>query len=345
MSRYSRQIILPEVGLTGQAKLTNASVLVVGAGGLGCPVLLYLASAGVGRLGIIDADKVDITNLQRQVLYVTEDEGKSKAETAAQRLSALNPEINIDVYPVWLSKENALDIFSSYDIVVDGSDNFATRYLVNDACIVLNKPLVFGSIFKFEGQVSVFNYKGGPTYRCLFPEPPAAGEVPNCSEIGVIGVLPGIIGTLQANEVIKIILEKGDVMSGVLFMYDALSNDIQKLKVFKDPIASVVTELGTYEQVCETSPDIDKKTFDAWKEKNVAYQLIDVREPHEFEQRNIGGELIPMNTVKDNLNRIREDIPVIVHCQMGGRSRKVVDFLYENGFKNVYNLKGGLKEF
>ena len=345
MSRYSRQIILPEVGLTGQAKLTNASVLVVGAGGLGCPVLLYLAAAGVGRLGIIDADKVDITNLQRQVLYVTEDEGKSKAETAAQRLSALNPEINIDVYPVWLSKENALDIFSSYDIVVDGSDNFATRYLVNDACIVLNKPLVFGSIFKFEGQVSVFNYKGGPTYRCLFPEPPAAGEVPNCSEIGVIGVLPGIIGTLQANEVIKIILEKGDVMSGVLFMYDALSNDIQKLKVFKDPIASVVTELGTYEQVCETSPDIDKKTFDAWKEKNVAYQLIDVREPHEFEQRNIGGELIPMNTVKDNLNRIREDIPVIVHCQMGGRSRKVVDFLYENGFKNVYNLKGGLKEF
>lgn len=345
MSRYSRQIILPEVGLTGQAKLTNASVLVVGAGGLGCPVLLYLAAAGVGRLGIIDADKVDITNLQRQVLYVTEDEGKSKAETAAQRLSALNPEINIDVYPVWLSKENALDIFSSYDIVVDGSDNFATRYLVNDACVMLKKPLVFGSIFKFVGQVSVFNYKGGPTYRCLFPEPPAAGEVPNCSEIGVIGVLPGIIGTLQANEVIKIILEKGDVLSGVLYMYDALSNDIQKLKVFKDPVASVVTELGTYEQVCETSPDMDKKTFDAWKEKNIAYQLIDVREPHEFEQKNIGGELIPMNTVKDNLDRIREDIPVIVHCQMGGRSRKIVDFLYEKGFKNVYNLKGGLRDF
>ncbi|WP_018342843.1 molybdopterin-synthase adenylyltransferase MoeB [Cytophaga aurantiaca] len=343
--RYSRQTILPEVGIEGQQKLTNASVLVVGAGGLGSPVLLYLAAAGVGRLGIIDADKVDVTNLQRQVIYVTEDEGKSKAETAAKHLNALNPEINIDVYPVWLSKDNALDIFSKYDIVVDGSDNFATRYLVNDACVMLNKPLVFGSIFKFEGQVSVFNYKGGPTYRCLFPEPPAAGEVPNCSEIGVIGVLPGIIGTLQANEVIKIILEKGDVLNGVLYMYDALSNDIQKLKVFKDPVASVVTELGTYEEVCETSPDIDKKTLDAWKEKNVIFQLIDVREPHEFEQKNIGGELIPMNTVKDNLNRIREDIPVIVHCQMGGRSRKVVDFLYEKGFKNVYNLKGGLKEF
>jgi len=345
MNRYSRQTILPEVGIEGQQKLTNASVLVVGAGGLGSPVLLYLAAAGVGRLGIIDADKVDITNLQRQVIYVTEDEGKSKAETAAKHLSALNPEINIDTYPVWLSKDNALEIFSQYDIVVDGSDNFATRYLVNDACVILNKPLVFGSIFKFEGQVSVFNYKGGPTYRCLFPEPPAAGEVPNCSEIGVIGVLPGIIGTLQANEVIKIILEKGDVLSGVLYMYDALSNDIQKLKVFKDPLASMVTELGTYEEVCETSPDIDKKTFDAWKEKNVDYQLIDVREPHEFEQKNIGGELIPMNTIKDNLNRIREDIPVIVHCQMGGRSRKIVDFLYEKGFKNVFNLKNGLREF
>ena len=345
MSRYARQTILPEVGIEGQQKLTNASVLVVGAGGLGSPVLLYLAAAGVGRLGIIDADKVDVTNLQRQVIYVTEDEGKSKAETAAKRLSALNPEINIDTYPVWLSKDNALEIFFQYDIVVDGSDNFATRYLVNDACVILNKPLVFGSIFKFEGQVSVFNYKGGPTYRCLFPEAPAAGEVPNCSEIGVIGVLPGIIGTLQANEVIKIILEKGDVLSGVLYMYDALSNDIQKVKVFKDPVASLVTELGTYEEVCETSPDIDKKTFETWKEKNVAYQLIDVREPHEFEQKNIGGELIPMNTIKDNLNRIREDIPVIVHCQMGGRSRKIVDFLYEKGFKNVYNMKGGLKDF
>lgn len=345
MNRYSRQTILPEVGIEGQTKLTNASVLVIGAGGLGSPVLLYLAAAGVGRLGIIDADRVDVTNLQRQVIYVTEDEGKLKAETAAKRLSALNPEINIDVYPVWLSKDNALEIFSTYDIVVDGSDNFATRYLVSDACVMLNKPLVFGSIFKFEGQVSVFNYKGGPTYRCLFPEPPAAGEVPNCSEIGVIGVLPGIIGTLQANEVIKIILEKGDVLSGVLYMYDALSNLVQQVKVFKDPVASIVTALGAYEAVCETSPDIDKKTFDAWKEKQVAYQLIDVREPHEFEQKNIGGELIPMHTIKDNLDRIREDIPVIVHCQMGGRSRKVVDFLYEKGFKNVYNLRNGLQEF
>jgi molybdopterin/thiamine biosynthesis adenylyltransferase/rhodanese-related sulfurtransferase len=343
--RYSRQIILPEVGLIGQTKLTNASVLVVGAGGLGCPVLLYLAAAGVGRIGIIDADKVDVTNLHRQVLYTTADEGKLKAEVAAERLMALNPEINIDTYPVWLSKDNALEIFSSYDIIVDGSDNFSTRYLVNDACVILNKPLVFGSIFKFEGQVSIFNYKNGPTYRCLFPEPPAAGEVPNCSEIGVIGVLPGIIGTLQANEVIKIILETGDVMSGVLYMYDALTNDVQKLKIVKDPVASVVTKLGDYEEVCETSPDIDKKTFEDWKNKGVVFQLIDVREPHEYEQKNIGGELIPLNTVKDNLAKIREDIPVIVHCQMGGRSRKAVDFLYSKGFKNVYNLKGGLREF
>ena len=343
--RYSRQTILPEVGEQGQQKLKNASVLMIGAGGLGCPVLLYLAAAGVGRLGIVDVDKVDVTNLHRQVLYTMEDEGKMKAEVAARRLIALNPEINIDVYPLWLSKENVLGIFSSYDIIVDGSDNFATRYLVNDACVILNKPLVFGSIFKFEGQVSVFNYKNGPTYRCLFPEAPAAGEVPNCSEIGVIGVLPGIIGSLQANEVIKIILEKGDVLSGTLFMYDALTNNIQQLKVARNPNVSAITELGNYEEVCLTTPDIDKMTFDQWKAKGVVFQLIDVREPNEYAQKNIGGELIPLNTLQSHTDRIRMDIPVVIHCQMGGRSKKAADFLYSKGYKNIFNLKNGLLEF
>jgi len=343
--RYSRQTILPEVGEQGQQKLKNASILMIGAGGLGCPVLLYLAAAGVGRIGIVDVDKVDITNLHRQVLYTMEDEGKMKAEVAARKLIALNPEINIDVYPVWLSKENVLDIFSKYDIIVDGSDNFATRYLVNDACVMLNKPLVFGSIFKFEGQVSVFNYQNGPTYRCLFPEAPAAGEVPNCSEIGVIGVLPGIIGSLQANEVIKIILEIGDVLSGILLMYDALSNAFHQLNVARNPNTATIKELGNYEEVCLTSPNIDKKTFDQWKARGISFQLIDVREPNEYEQKNIGGELIPLNTLSSQLARIRTDIPVIVHCQMGGRSRNAVDFLYGKGFKNVYNLKNGLLEF
>ena len=343
--RYSRQTILPEVGEQGQQKLKNASVLMIGAGGLGCPVLLYLAAAGVGRIGIVDVDKVDITNLHRQVLYTMEDEGKMKAEVAARKLIALNPEINIDVYPLWLSKENVLDIFSSYDIIVDGSDNFATRYLVNDACVMLNKPLVFGSIFKFEGQVSVFNYKNGPTYRCLFPEAPAAGEVPNCSEIGVIGVLPGIIGSLQANEVIKIILEKGDVLSGTLLMYDALSNVFQQLKVTRNPNSSVITTVGDYEEVCLTTPDIDKKTFDQWKAKGVVFQLIDVREPNEYALKNIGGELIPLNTLQSHVDRIRMDIPVVIHCQMGGRSKKAADFLYSKGYKNIFNLKNGLLEF
>jgi len=343
--RYSRQTILPEIGEQGQQKLTNASVLMIGAGGLGCPVLLYLAAAGVGRIGIVDVDKVDITNLHRQVLYAMEDEGKMKAEVAARKLIALNPEINIDVYPLWLSKENVLDIFSSYDIIVDGSDNFATRYLVNDACVILNKPLVFGSIFKFEGQVSVFNYKNGPTYRCLFPEAPAAGEVPNCSEIGVIGVLPGIIGSLQANEVIKIILEKGDILSGTLLMYDALSNVFQQLKVTRNPNASAITRLGDYEEVCLTTPDIDKKTFDQWKAKGVVFQLIDVREPNEYAQKNIGGELIPLNTLQSHTDRIRMDIPVVIHCQMGGRSKKAADFLYSKGYKNIFNLKNGLQGF
>lgn len=346
LTRYNRHIILPEIGIEGQEKLKQAKVLVIGAGGLGCPVLQYLVAAGVGHIGIVDNDKVDESNLQRQILYSTEDIGKYKAEVAKEKLLKQNPFVNLTSHTCFLTSKNAIEIINQYNIIVDGSDNFPTRYLVNDACVILNKPLVFGSIFKFEGQVSVFNYKGGPTYRCLYPAPPAANEVPNCSEIGVIGVLPGIIGTLQSNEVIKIITGIGEVLSGKLLTVDAPSMNIETFSFNPVPGNKNISSLADYEQLCgipvkEISGEELKQKMNLKEE----FQLIDVREPAEYNLKNIGGELIPLNELLNHIDKIKKNIPVIIHCQSGIRSQKAAELLNSKGFENVYSLKKGLVDF
>ncbi len=346
LKRYNRHIILPEIGLEGQQKLKQAKVLVIGAGGLGCPVLQYLTAAGVGTLGIVDEDKVDESNLQRQILYTTNDVGKSKAETAAERLKAQNPFCEFKVHGVRLTAANAVEVISGYDIVVDGSDNFPTRYLVNDACVMLNKPLVFGSVFKFEGQVSVFNYKGGATYRCLYPVPPDADEVPNCSDIGVLGVLPGIAGLLQANEVIKIITGGGEVLSGKLLRFDALSMNFEAFTFGLNPDNHKINSFADYDMFCGIG--VKEISADELKEKirmNEKMQIIDVREPAEYEVKNIGALSIPLRELVENLDKIQRDIPVVVHCQGGSRSKKAVALLIEKGFDNAVSLKGGIAEF
>jgi molybdopterin/thiamine biosynthesis adenylyltransferase/rhodanese-related sulfurtransferase len=347
--RYNRHIILPEIGIEGQEKLKKSSVFVIGAGGLGCPVLLYLAAAGVGKIGIADFDVVDESNLQRQVLYTKEDIGLSKAEQAKKRLQLLNPFIKIEAHKIKISRENILELLKEYDIVVDGSDNFATRYLVNDACIILNKSLVFGSIFKFEGQVSVFNYKEGPTYRCLYPEPPKDGEVPNCSEIGVIGVLPGIVGTLQANEVIKIITGAGNVLSGKLLMFDALSMNFNSISFKATPENRNIKELIDYEVFCgvaETNTNqISAKELKLKMEKENTFQLIDVRNEEEFERFNIGGKLIPLSELEGRINEILLDAEVVLICQSGKRSEKAAEILKKYKFSKLYNLTGGLNSW
>ncbi|MBI2269571.1 MAG: molybdopterin-synthase adenylyltransferase MoeB [Bacteroidetes bacterium] len=346
LNRYNRHIILPEIGIEGQKKLKQAKVLVIGAGGLGCPVLQYLAAAGVGHIGIIDDDRVDESNLQRQILYSTGDIGKCKAEVAKEKLSAQNPFVHLISHISYLISDNAISIIKDYNLVVDCSDNFPTRYLVNDACVLLNKPLVFGSIFKFEGQVSVFNYKGGPTYRCLYPAPPPANEVPNCSEIGVIGVLPGIIGTLQANEVIKIITGIGEVLSGKLLTLDTLSMNFETFSFDLVPENKNISSLADYQQLCgipvkEISGEELKRKIKLKEE----FQLIDVRESAEYNLKNIGGELIPLNELMNYIDKIKKNIPVIIHCQSGTRSRKAVELLNSKGFGNVYSLKRGLVDF
>jgi molybdopterin/thiamine biosynthesis adenylyltransferase/rhodanese-related sulfurtransferase len=351
LSRYSRHISLQEVGLAGQEKIKAASVLVIGAGGLGCPALQYLTAAGVGRIGIIDFDQVDVSNLQRQILYTTEDIGKSKAKAAAARLSANNPLVTLHTYTEQLSSENALSILESYDIIVDGSDNFSTRYLVNDACIILNKPLVFGSIFKFDGQVAVFNYtdkKGyrGPTYRCLYPEPPEDGEMPSCSEIGVLGVLPGIIGTLQANEVLKLILGLGNPLSGKLFTMDALTMQTHLFDIKANPENYSITELGNYDFSCETPALQESITVTELKsllDEKAELLLLDVREQYEYDLCRLEGALlIPMNTIPQHLQDLPKDTNIIVYCHHGMRSASIVNFLKSNGFDKVSNLEGGI---
>lgn len=360
LSRYDRHIIIPDFGFEGQKKLKAAKVFVVGSGGLGSPALLYLAAAGVGTIGIIDFDVVDDSNLQRQVLFGVNEIGKLKVEAAKQRLEALNPHITIKIYNEQLTSKNALDIIKDYDVVADGTDNFPTRYLVNDACVLLDKPNVFASIFQFEGQVSVFNYRDkngelGPNYRDLYPTPPPPGLVPSCAEGGVLGVLPGIIGSLQALEVIKVITGVGEPLSGRFFIFDALNFETRTFRIKRNPANPLngenptIKELIDYEQFCGVKAvekpikEITAKELYNLQVRGEDIQIVDVREPHEYEIANIGGELIPLSTVSANADKIDRNKKVIVHCKMGGRSAKAIRELEEKfGFTNLYNLKGGI---
>lgn len=339
--QYSRHLLLNEVGITGQEKLKAAKVLVIGAGGLGCPVLQYLTAAGVGKIGIIDDDTVDRTNLQRQILYTLDSIGKNKAICAAERLSQLNPFVNFDVIPEKLTVENAIELFQKYDIIVDGSDNFPTRYLVNDAAIITNRPVVFGSIYKFEGQVSVFNFESGPTYRCLYPIPPTPDEVPNCSEIGVLGVLPGIIGALQANEVLKMICQLGDVLSGKLLIYNALNAQQTVLNYTKS--SNTITQLlDHYDAFCGVKSHTEL-TLQELKEQNIEHILLDVRTYEEREEFHLGGIHIPLNELADRSAEIPNGKTVVVYCQSGIRSAKAIELLQElDATLDLVNLKDGI---
>jgi sulfur-carrier protein adenylyltransferase/sulfurtransferase len=361
LARYNRHIIIPGFGMEAQQKLKTAKVLVIGSGGLGSPVLLYLAAAGVGTIGIVDFDVVDDSNLQRQVLFGIDAIGQPKVEAAKKRLEALNPYIRLQVYNTHLNSQNALDILRDYDVIADGTDNFPTRYLVNDASVLLGKPNVYASIFQFEGQVSVFNYRDasgklGPNYRDLYPTPPPPGLVPSCAEGGVLGVLPGIIGSLQALEVIKIITGVGESLSGRFYIFDALNFESRTFRIKprednplngKNP---TITSLIDYEQFCgmravEEKPlkEISVKELYEWQVKGEPFQLIDVREPHEYDIVNIGGELIPLGTVAEHYENISTAKKVVVHCKVGGRSAKAIRELEEKfGFTNLYNLKGGI---
>ncbi len=344
-ARYSKQVILPELGMHGQEQLKAAKVLVIGAGGLGCPILQYLTAAGVGTIGIADGDNVDITNLQRQVLYTTEDIGSSKAATAHRKMAALNPNIHFNIHPFFIDNTNALEIIKGYDIIVDGSDNFATRYLVNDACVMLGKPMVSGAIYKFEGQVSVFNYKGGPTYRCLFPEPPGVGESPNCADIGVIATLPGIIGTIQANEVIKIIAGIGEVLSGKLLVIDTMTMTSHTFNFKLNEANKNITHLPSAEdeQLCEVQVrQLSYEELERMMGGDVSVQLIDVREIEEHAISNIGGINIPLSEFETGSKVINLEMPVTLYCASGVRSAHAARILLGKGFKQVYNLKGGV---
>jgi sulfur-carrier protein adenylyltransferase/sulfurtransferase len=361
LARYDRHIIIPGFGLEAQQKLKAAKVLVVGSGGLGSPVLLYLAAAGVGTIGIVDFDVVDDSNLQRQVLFGIDEIGKPKVEAAKRRLEALNPYIQLRIYNTHLNSANALDIIRDYDVIADGTDNFPTRYLVNDAAVLSGKPNVYASIFQFEGQVSVFNYldpqgNRGPNYRDLYPTPPPPGLVPSCAEGGVLGVLPGIIGSLQALEVIKVITGVGDTLSGRFYIFDALNFESRTFNIKRredNPVNGqhpTITALIDYEQFCgmravegKTLKEISVKELYDLQVKGEKIQLIDVREPHEYDIVNIGAELIPLATVADNAGKIAKDKKVIIHCKVGGRSAKAIRELEEKfGFTNLYNLKGGI---
>ncbi len=353
LERYSRHLIIPEFNIEGQRRLKNAKVLVVGTGGLGSPLLLYLTAAGVGTIGILDFDVVDDSNLQRQVLFSVDDVGKPKVEAAKKRLERLNSHVNFQVYNTMLTSKNALEIIKEYDLVADGTDNFPTRYLVNDACVILGKPNVYGSIFRFEGQVSVFNYKSGPHYRDLFPTPPPPGLVPSCAEGGVIGVLPGIIGSLQANEVLKILSGIGETLSGRLFLFDALTFETRTLKIHKNPETPEIKELIDYDQFCglnlngkankEDVKEITVEELKALRDSKEDVQLIDVREAYEYDICNLEGELIPLGRILDSFEKIASNKKVIVYCRSGARSATAITQLERKyGFDNLYNLKGGV---
>lgn len=344
LKRYKRQIILPELGIAGQQKLKNARVLMVGAGGLGCPVLQYLVAAGVGFIGVVDDDTVDETNLHRQILYSAGDIGKNKAQVALEKLSVLNPHVKFSAYPVRLSMQNADQLFRAYDLVIDGSDNFPTRYLVNDTCAALNLPLVFGSLFKFEGQVSVFNYHGGPDYRSIFPDPPGIDEVPNCAEIGVIGVLPGIIGTYMANEAIKVICEMGEVLSGKLLCINALDGTSNIFKITNSSGSEQNRHSIQAGTINNTGDEItDEELIHLQNNKAEEVYLVDVRENYEFEDHNLGGVNIPLYELQDRINELPEDMRIVFYCQTGQRSKMAVQLLKEIFKAKVYSLKGGMK--
>ena len=353
LARYNRHIIIPDFGIEAQKKLKAAKVLVIGSGGLGSPLLLYLAAAGIGTLGIVDLDVVDDSNLQRQVLFGVQDIGIPKVEAAKIRLKQLNPHIKIKTYNTQFTSKNALEIIRDYDVVADGTDNFPTRYLVNDASVLAGIPNVYASIFQFEGQVSVFNYTDkngtkGPNYRDLYPTPPEPGLIPNCAEGGVLGVLPGIIGSLQANEVIKVITGVGEPLSGRFFVFDALTFETRTLKITKRANSTEIKELIDYEQFCGISAiekpvkEISTLELENWISNGEDFQIIDVRETSEYEQINIGAHLIPLGEVIARNHEIEREKKVVIHCRSGARSAKAIRQLEEIGFDNLYNLKGGI---
>jgi len=361
LARYSRHLILPEVGEEGQRKLKAARVLCIGAGGLGSPLALYLAAAGVGTLGLVDFDVVDASNLQRQIIHSTADIGRKKLDSAEEKLKALNPDLKIVKYDTMLSSANALDILKDYDVVADGTDNFPTRYLVNDACVLLGIPNAYGSIFRFEGQASVFAAQNGPCYRCLYPEPPPPGLVPSCAEGGVLGILPGLIGVIQATETIKLILGKGEPLVGRLLLVDALNMRFRELKLRRNPECPVcgdhptVTKLIDYEQFCgiepaakeETAlrngiPQMSVKELKQRMDAGDDLLILDVREPFEYQIANIGGKLIPQAEVPRRLAEIDRNREIVVQCKSGGRSQRIAEFLKKSGYENVSNLAGGI---
>jgi molybdopterin/thiamine biosynthesis adenylyltransferase/rhodanese-related sulfurtransferase len=357
--RYSRHLIMPEVGMDGQLKLKQARVLMIGAGGLGAPLGLYLAAAGVGHLGIVDFDVVDFTNLQRQVTFSTSDVGRPKIEAAKERLAAMNPTIEITAHETRLTSANALDLFKDYDIVVDGTDNFPTRYLVNDACVLLGKRNVYGSIFRFEGQISIFGAPDGPCYRCLYPEPPPPGLVPSCAEGGVLGVLPGIVGSLQAIETIKLILGAGDSLVGRLLLFDALGMKFRELKLKKNPDCPLcgtnrtITKLIDYEEFCGIRgeeapapitqvPEITPRELKQRLDRGDDLFVLDVREPHEYQICNINGYLLPLGDLPRRVHELDSSREIVAHCRSGKRSADAAEFLRNAGFRKIWNLKGGI---
>src|SRR5262245_23229889 len=367
IKRYSRHLIMPEMGMDGQRKLKQASVLCIGAGGLGSPAAMYLAAAGIGRLGIVDFDVVDFSNLQRQLLHTTEDVGRTKLESAKNKVVALNPHVQVDTYEEALSSENAMRLFTGYDVILDGTDNFPTRYLVNDACVLMGIPNAYGSIFRFEGQASVFGTKEGPCYRCLYPEPPPPGLVPSCAEGGVLGVLPGIIGVIQATESIKLVTGIGEPLIGRFLIYDALRMNFRELKLRKDPDCPVcgthptVKQLIDYEQFCGLRPaaveatqvSTKKNAFDITAvelkqrlDRGDKVKIIDVREPVEWQINRIpGAQLIPLGEIPRRYAELDPDEELVMQCKVGGRSAKAADFLRSVGFKRVLNLRGGILEW
>jgi molybdopterin/thiamine biosynthesis adenylyltransferase/rhodanese-related sulfurtransferase len=361
VARYSRHLIMPEVGMEGQKRLKAASILLIGAGGLGSPLGLYLAAAGIGRIGLVDFDVVDFSNLQRQVLHGTPDVGRSKLQSARDRLSAINPEVQLDLYETRLSSANALKIFAPYDIIVDGTDNFPTRYLVNDACVLLKKPNVYGSIFRFDGQASVFWPPHGPCYRCLYPEPPPPGEVPSCAEGGVLGILPGLIGCIQATEAVKLVLGQGSPLVGRLLLYDALQMRFQEFKVRRNPKCPMcgdqptITKLIDYEQFCgvrgQEAPapgagqlaEITVEELKARLDRGDKVFILDVRNPEECQICRLPGSvLLPLPQLPQRFAELPKDRELVVHCKSGMRSARAIQFLRQQGFERLKNLKGGI---